>query len=90
MNHEVTEQAVTCERAVLASLGGGCQLPVGAFAQAHDEQLHVQAIVISPDGTRHIRVHDSGSRFLPEQVGRQAGQQLLQQGAESLLAAGVQ
>ncbi len=89
MNHELTEQAVTCERAVLASLGGGCQLPVGAYAQVQGEQLHVQAIVISPNGTRHIRVHDSGSRFLPEQVGRQAGEQLLRQGAESLLTAGV-
>ncbi len=89
LNHELTEQAVTCERAVLASLGGGCQLPVGAYAQVEGDQVLVQAIVVSPDGARHIRVQQSGSRFLPEQVGHMAGEQLLRQGAESLLAAGV-
>ncbi len=89
MNHELTEQAVTCERAVLASLGGGCQLPVGAYAQVEGDQLFVQAIVVSPDGGRHIRIQESGPRFLAEQVGRRAGEQLLRQGAESLLAAGV-
>ena len=55
LNDEPTSQAVTCERTVLAALGGGCQLPVGAFAEAIGGTLKVIAVVLSPDGTRCLR-----------------------------------
>ncbi len=89
LNHDVTEQCVTCERMVLAALGGGCQLPVGAFASVTGDRLYVQAVVISPDGGQHVRQRGEGSRTLSRQIGLQAGNDLLRQGAGSLLAIGV-
>jgi hydroxymethylbilane synthase len=52
LNHAASSEAVRCERAVLGALGGGCQLPVGAFAETVDNALRVQAVVVSPDGRR--------------------------------------
>jgi hydroxymethylbilane synthase len=44
LNHPETEQCVTAERAFLAAMGGGCQSPVAAYAQALDGQLHMRAV----------------------------------------------
>lgn len=89
LNHEMTEQCVTCERAVLASLGGGCQLPVGAFACGEGDRLRLQAVVISPDGRQHLRLREEGPRQQAAQLGRKLGEELLSRGAGSLLAMGV-
>ncbi len=89
LNDEETAQCVNCERTVLAALGGGCQLPVGAFASVAGDQLKVQAIVISPDGQRHVRLQDSGPRADPKGLGQQLGRELLRQGAGSLLEIAV-
>ena len=50
LNCSATEYAITAERAVLSSLGGGCQLPLGAFCHQVDDQWHLHAMVVSPDG----------------------------------------
>src|ERR1700722_13270687 len=55
LEHPETRAAITAERAVLASLGGGCQAPMGAYAYVNDATLYVIALVISPDGSRKIR-----------------------------------
>ena len=89
LNHEVTEQCVTCERTVLATLGGGCQLPVGSFAAVTGDRLHVQAVVISPDGRQYVRLQEEGERACSKEIGLQLGKELLRQGAASLLALGV-
>ena len=47
--------ALTAERAVVAALGGGCQVPIGAFAEPRDNQLHLRAIVASLDGSLIVR-----------------------------------
>ncbi|HEX7653238.1 MAG TPA: hydroxymethylbilane synthase [Verrucomicrobiae bacterium] len=44
LNHLPTFQAVTAERAFLKGMGGGCQSPVGAYAQIHGGQISLQAI----------------------------------------------
>src|SRR6185503_4433258 len=54
LNHAPTSEAVHCERAVLAGLGGGCQLPLGAFAEKTDNGLSIQAIVVSPGGEQCV------------------------------------
>ncbi len=41
----------TCERALLNKLGGGCQVPIGASAQAQNGRIHLEAIVAHPDGS---------------------------------------
>ncbi|PYT30825.1 MAG: hydroxymethylbilane synthase, partial [Acidobacteria bacterium] len=50
LDHGVTRAAVTAERAVLASLGGGCQVPIGAHAEVSGGGLRLMAVVIAPDG----------------------------------------
>lgn len=85
LNHEPSEQAVTCERAALAALGGGCQLPIGAFAACSNGSLHVTAIVIAPDGSRHIRSRGEGPAVQAGELGMRIGQDLLDRGAAELL-----
>jgi hydroxymethylbilane synthase len=56
MNCSTTAFAVTAERAVLHALGGGCQLPLGAFCHLVDDQWHLHAMVVSPDGDQVAHV----------------------------------
>jgi hydroxymethylbilane synthase len=84
LNHAASSKAVRCERAVLGALGGGCQLPVGAFAEFIDNTLRVQAVVVSPNGTRCLRVEAAGTHS--EELGRSVAADLLARGAAELLA----
>ncbi len=86
LNDEPTAQAVRCERATLAALGGGCQLPVGAFARVIDKNLEAIAVVISPDGRQHLKAARVGSRNRPEDLGRSIAEDLLARGADRILA----
>jgi hydroxymethylbilane synthase len=85
-NDEPTSQAVTCERTVLAALGGGCQLPVGAFAESIGETLNVIAVVLSPDGAHCLRVESAGPRHRPEELGQAVAADLLGRGAGKILS----
>jgi hydroxymethylbilane synthase len=86
LNHLPSRQAVECERAVLAALGGGCQLPLGAFAEVRGELINVMAAVMSPDGSRSVRARATGSRAAPEQLGRELAEDLFRRGARGILA----
>jgi len=44
LNHEISFQCVTAERAFLSGMGGGCQAPVAAFAQVFGDQIHMRAV----------------------------------------------
>ena len=72
-----------CERALLARLGGGCQVPIGANAKWHDGKLHLEAIVASPDGQSLVRESLDGAD--PQQLGEQAAQKLLDRGGAAIL-----
>jgi hydroxymethylbilane synthase len=85
-NDEPTSQAVTCERAILAALGGGCQLPVGAFAEPMGETLNVIAVVLSPDGRRCLRAQATGSRHRPDELGQAVATDFLRRGADKILS----
>ena len=52
--------AVTAERSLLATLEGGCQVPIGAHAHFEGSALHLIAMVASPDGTRVMRDRSVG------------------------------
>jgi hydroxymethylbilane synthase len=86
LNDEPTSQAVTCERTVLAALGGGCQLPVGAFADPIGETLNVIAVVLSPDGARCLRAQATGPRHRPKELGQAVAADLLGRGAGEILS----
>jgi|SRR5579875_1709778 len=86
LNHEPSRQAVGCERAVLTALGGGCQLPMGAFAEVRRNALEVFAVVLSPDGSRHVQSRKTGALSAAEDLGRAVGNDLIAKGARSILA----
>jgi hydroxymethylbilane synthase len=75
----------TCERALLNKLGGGCQVPIGAFAQVRDGRLHLEAIVADPDGSKVLRESRDGSDPVP--LGESVGEILLQRGGDAILEA---
>src|SRR6266436_618808 len=50
LDHAATHAAVTAERGVLGALGGGCQVPIGAYATVSGNRMRVHAIVAAPDG----------------------------------------
>jgi len=79
--------AVTAERAVLARLGGGCQVPIGAYATVDAGTLHLRAVVVSPDGRNVIRKRTSGPTDRAEILGRETGDALLAEGGRQILEA---
>jgi hydroxymethylbilane synthase len=85
LDNAAARASTTCERALLNKLGGGCQVPIGAFAQGRDGRLHLQAIVADPDGTKVLRESRDGSD--PVQLGESAGEILLQRGGDAILEA---
>jgi hydroxymethylbilane synthase len=87
LDHPPTRAAVTAERGLLAALGGGCQVPIGAHATVVDERVHLIAIVASPDGAALIRGEADGDASDAEAIGRRLGADLLARGAKEILDA---
>lgn len=85
LNDRTSAIAVDCERAVLAALGGGCQLPIAAFAEVVGESIQLTAGVFAADGSRAIRASRSGATAAVEEIARSAADELLQRGAHQLL-----
>jgi hydroxymethylbilane synthase len=73
----------TCERALLNKMGGGCQVPIGAFAEVILGRLHLQAVVARPDGSMVLR--KSGEGDDPVQLGEMVGAALLGEGGDLIL-----
>jgi hydroxymethylbilane synthase len=73
----------TCERALLNRLGGGCQVPIGAFAEIHNGRLHLDGVVAKPDGSQVLR--ESGEGNDPQQLGDDVGGTLLRRGGDAIL-----
>jgi hydroxymethylbilane synthase len=86
LNHKFTWLACTAERAFLRSLGGGCQLPIAAYAVVRDKHIRLEGLVAEPSGKRMIRDRISGGLEQAEELGNQLGQKLLLRGAEELLS----
>ncbi len=88
LDHAGTRAAITAERAVLAKLGGGCQVPMGAYGEVRADALHLRAIVISPTGARVIRDEISGAASQAYEIGSSMAERLLAAGAGEILAGG--
>jgi hydroxymethylbilane synthase len=87
LNCRTTEYAVTGERAVLQALGGGCQLPLGAYCHAVDEQWHLHAMVVSPDGEQVAHVLHKVKQGIPAlEFGAMVAEDLRRRGAMELLS----
>ena len=87
LNHPATASATTAERAVLQHLGGGCSVPIAALGEQRDGELHLQALVGSPDGRCTLRRAISGPAEQAVALGQRLAAQLRADGADEILAA---
>lgn len=85
--------AISAERALLRSLEGGCQVPLGVLTSIHDGRLDLEASVCTLDGTRLLRARGSAEASTPSRalaaaaaLGEQVARELLAQGAGELIA----
>ena len=85
IHHENTYCAVMAERALLKTLEGGCQVPIGAFAEVKPNGLYLDAMVGSLDGTITFRKKTRGSKHYPEKLGKSVAKDLLNAGAKIIL-----
>ena len=85
IHHENTYKAVLAERALLKTLEGGCQVPIGAFAEVKQNGLLIDALVGSLDGSITYRKKIRGSKNHPEKVGKKLADDLLKAGAKIIL-----
>ena len=85
LHHEETYKAVIAERALLRTLEGGCQVPIGAFAEVKPSGLYLDAVVGSLDGLITYRKKLRGSKNDPEKLGKMLAKDLLKAGAKEIL-----
>ncbi|MFT4262365.1 MAG: hydroxymethylbilane synthase [Nocardioides sp.] len=88
LDHGPTRAAVTAERALLATLEGGCAAPIGTLAEVvegeDEEELWVRAVALSPDGTLAVRMSATGSPADAGGVGARLAEEMLAEGAGAL------
>jgi hydroxymethylbilane synthase len=80
-----TGRALLAERAVVARLGGGCQMPIGAYARIDGDRITVTGVVIAPDGSTSARAEVSGAAGDAAGVGARVADDLLARGADAIL-----
>lgn len=81
-----TRVAVTAERALLSVLGGGCQVPIAALAVPDGENLILNALVASLDGSEIIRTEETGRLVDAAALGERTANVLLDKGAKDILS----
>jgi hydroxymethylbilane synthase len=85
LHHDETYKAVIAERSLLRALEGGCQVPIGAFAEVKSSGLYLDAVVGSLDGSVTYRKKLRGSKSDPEKLGKTLAKDLLKAGAKQIL-----
>ena len=85
LNHTETQIAVEAERAILAGLQGGCQVPVGIWARSEGRRFLIEACVLAADGSESIRARRVGWPRDADDLAREITAALLNGGAERLL-----
>lgn len=83
---DVARAETDAERALLARLQGGCQVPVGARARVGEGELRLEALVAVPDGSRLIRANGCGLPQRARELGVQVAEDLLARGGEAIVA----
>jgi hydroxymethylbilane synthase len=85
INSFPTWQCAIAERVFLNTLGGVCRAPIAVLAALDGEQLHLDGMVASSDGTKMLRSSRKGGLTSAEETGRDLAQELLGLGAAKLL-----
>ena len=85
IHHEKTDIAVRAERSLLNALEGGCQVPIGAYAEVKPGGLYLDAVVAAIDGSVTFRKRIRGAKSNPEKLGKKLAGDLLKAGASAIL-----
>lgn len=85
LDHQSTRKSVTAERAFLSGLGGGCAVPVAAYATKSEQLslIHLTGLVISEDGKKVVKVTGQGTEAI--ELGQELSRKAIQQGADEIL-----
>ena len=83
LNHTKTEILVKAERSFLKNFGGGCHVPLGAYAVYNKKNIMLKGVIASPDGSSIIK--ESASGIDPESVGLELSLKFKSQGAEKYI-----
>ncbi|HET9179112.1 MAG TPA: hydroxymethylbilane synthase [Terriglobia bacterium] len=86
LDHPATHQAVRAERVMLKALGGGCLLPIAAYAKHLSGKLHLTGVVADPAGRQVVRATATGGPDNPEELGEHVAKDLIGKGARELLS----
>ncbi|GGI88239.1 porphobilinogen deaminase [Shewanella gelidii] len=87
LEHKETRHRVLAERAMNTRLEGGCQVPIGAYAEITGETLSLRGLVGNPDGSHIIESNISGATQDAEKLGVTLAEDLLSKGAKAILDA---
>ena len=87
LNHEETALRVIAERAVLLTLGGDCNVPIGAYSEIDGSRLVLRGLLVNYDEGTIIRVTESGNKHDASAIGELVGQNLLSQGGREVMSA---
>jgi len=80
-----TRTAIIAERALLAALQGGCQVPLGAWARIERGELLLDACVCSVDGVQYVKQRAAAPPDQAAQLGEHMARVLIEAGAQSIL-----
>ncbi|BGI53481.1 MAG: hydroxymethylbilane synthase [Candidatus Hamiltonella defensa (Ceratovacuna japonica)] len=86
LNHRPSQLKISCERALIKRLEGGCQTPIGSYAEIENDELWLRAFVGAPDGQLIIDGERRGNFDSAEKIGFELANELLSRGAEAILA----
>ena len=85
VNHAPTWAAVSAERAFVDFIGGGCRVPVAAYAVPKGGNLHIDTMACLPDGSQVYRKRLEATASDVESAGRKAARSLMETGADSIV-----
>lgn len=85
LNHQETAIRVAAERAQNNRLNGGCQVPIGGYAELDNGQIHIRGLIGYPDGSKIFRAERTGSPEEAEALGTAVAEDLLSQGGDKVL-----
>jgi hydroxymethylbilane synthase len=85
LQHDATSIAVRAERGFLARLEGGCQVPIGAFAEVNGDKVTLTGLVASVDGATMVKKEATADCKDAEIMGRNLAEEILGLGGKEIL-----
>ena len=86
ISHPMTELCVSCERLITQKLGATCNLPIAAFVQVREDEIHLRSFVSDIDGEQVLKVSLSGPVAQGKQLAEKVAALLLEKGARNLIS----